>query len=145
MLLRALFMIHIIQILNQYLFTNIVLFSILYQSLLLDEKISVKIYANKTSISGKSTILQLITCFILYLNYCNMKTRFYPSITIWKMIYYKVIRKPPLSSVRVADSIVVVLEKIRKKKCRVQSPTYTHKRKKKAQTAIIQNYQINNN
>ena len=39
------------------------------------------------------------------------------------MIYYKVIRKPPLSSVRVADSIVVVLEKIRKKKCRVQSPT----------------------
>lgn len=82
MLLRALFMIHIIQILNQYLFTNIVLFSILYQSLLLDEKISVKIYANKISISGKSTILQLITCFILYLNYCNMKTRFYPSITI---------------------------------------------------------------
>lgn len=75
-------MIHIIQILNQYLFTNIVLFSILYQSLLLDEKISVKIYANKISISGKSTILQLTTCFILYLNYCNMKTRFYPSITI---------------------------------------------------------------
>ena len=58
------------------------------------------------------------------------------------MIYYKVIRKPPLSSVRVADSIVVVLEKIRKKKCRVQSPTYTHKRKKKAQTAIIQNCSI---